>query len=345
MLSLSKGNGALIPANIRTCVEKRWGQYTSFNYRMPKKREEKTLKDIVETKQYGEYRFVTCEKHEATEGAIARITLNRPEKLNALDLPGDGGIHDEFWAALDEIANDDDVKVLIIRGAGRAFCSGFDLSRPYRVYQERDGVTGKERPSQRRRLNLDRQWTEDNQKVLLYPKITIAQVHGHCIGEGSTLAEQCDITIVADDAKISHAEQRLGFAGSGENLVPLFAMVGYKRARAMVLLGESITGKEAAEIGWATKSVPLDKLEEEVNRIATSITLLPRDGISIGKASNHMILDILGYTQGWAHAYITHTMVTNMKYAPGEFIWVKQREETGTKTSFHNRDKRFEELG
>ena len=102
--------------------------------------------------------------------------------------------------------------------------------------------------------------------------------------------------------------------------------------------------KEAAEVGWATKSVPADELEEEVNRMASSITLLPRDGIAIGKASNHMILDILGYTQGWTHAYVTHTMLTNMKYAPGEFVWVKQREETGTKTSFHDRDKRFKEL-
>ena len=299
------------------------------------------MKDIIETKEYGEYSFVICEKREGKEGTIARITLNRPEKLNALDLPGDGGIHDELWAALDIIAGDDDVKVLIIRGAGRAFCSGFDLSRPYRVYQERDSVKGKDRPSQRSRLALDRQWTEDNQKILLYPKVTIAQVHGHCVGEGATIAEHCDITIVADDAQISHAEQRLGFAGSGENLVPLFAMVGYKKARAMVLLGESMTGREAAEIGWATKSVPPDQLEEEVNKIANSITLLPRDGISIGKASNHMILDILGYTQGWAHAYITHTLLTNMKYAPGEFVWVKQREQTGTKTSFHDRDKRF----
>ena len=67
------------------------------------------MKDIIETKEYGEYSFVICEKREGKEGTIARITLNRPEKLNALDLPGDGGIHDELWAALDIIAGDDDV--------------------------------------------------------------------------------------------------------------------------------------------------------------------------------------------------------------------------------------------
>lgn len=105
------------------------------------------MKDMEATTQYGEYKYVICEKREGPEGAIARVTLNRPKKLNALDLPGDGGIHDELWAALDVIAKDDDEKVLIIRGAGRAFCAGFDLTRPYRVYQERDGVTGKERSS------------------------------------------------------------------------------------------------------------------------------------------------------------------------------------------------------
>lgn len=293
------------------------------------------------SKGYKDYKYVICEKHWGQEGAIAKIILNRPEKLNAIDLQGDAGIHDDLWAALDEVAADDDVKVLIIKGAGRAFCAGFDLSRPYRVYQEYDGISGKERPSQRSRLNIDRGWTGDNQKILLYPKVTIAQVHGHCIGEGATIAEQCDITIVADDAQISHAEQRLGFAGSGENLIPLFAMLGYKRARAMVLLGEPINGKEAERIGWATKSVPPDKLEEEADRIANAITLLPHDGIAIGKASNHLILEMLGYTRGWVHGYITHTMFTNLKYAPGEFVWAKEREGEGARASFHARDDRY----
>lgn len=291
------------------------------------------------------FKFVTYEK----DGEIAKITLNRPEKLNVFGIGGGDPVDSEgrqiwidfFRSALDEAENDDEVKVVIIKGAGRSFCAGFDISRVYHVYEDFDDEPGKRRPSQRSRLYVDRIWSEGNQRLLLFPKITIAQVHGHCIGEGATIAEACDITVVADDAHISHAEQRLGFAGSGENLLPLFQMVGYKKARAMVLLGEAMDGKEAARIGWATKSVPPDKLEEEVAKVAKEVALLPRDGIAIGKVSNHLILDILGVTQSWLHCYLTHTLFTNLRFEPGEYSFIKERRGEGTRTAFHERDERY----
>lgn len=282
-------------------------------------------------------KYVIYEK----EGEIAKVTLNKPEKLNVMDFPGDGGIFDEFRATMDKAAEDDDLKMVIIKGAGRAFCAGHDLSRIYKVYEEQDAEPGKRRPSQRARLKIDREWLEFHQKVLLFPKVTIAQVHGYCIGEGAIFSEMCDITIVANDAHISHAEQRLGFAGSGLNLVPLFQMVGYKKARWMLLTGEAMDGIEAERIGWATKAVPYDKLEEEVNRVAKELTLLPRDGIMIGKASNHWICDILGLTAGWLQGYLTHTMFTNLRFEPGEYNFVKQRRDKGTREGIHKRDERY----
>src|SRR3990172_1107798 len=154
-----------------------------------------------------------------TDGEVARLTLNRPNKLNVMDFPGDGGILDDFSAALDEEEDDEKMKVLIIKGAGRAFCAGHDLDRIYKVYEEQDKEPGKRRPSQRARLHIDRKWLGVHQKLLLHPRVTIAQVHGHCVGEGAAISESCDISIVAEDAHISHAEQRLGFSGSGLNLV------------------------------------------------------------------------------------------------------------------------------
>ena len=284
-----------------------------------------------------EYKYVLYEK----AGEIAKVTLNRPDKLNVIDFPGDGGIFDDFMAALDEAADDDELKVVIIKGAGRAFCAGHDLNRIYRVYEEKDKEPGKRRPSQRARLNTDRKWLEGHQKILLFPKVTIAQVHGHCIGEGAAIAEACDITLVADDAHISHAEQRLGFAGSGLNLLPLFQMIGYKKARELVLTGRAMDGVEAERIGWATKSVPFNQLEEEVNSMAKEIALLPYDGLAIGKASNHLILDTLGLTQGWLHGYLTHTLFTNLRFEAGEYNFVKQRKSEGTRTGVHKRDDRY----
>lgn len=283
------------------------------------------------------YKFVIYQK----DGAIARITLNRPDKLNVIDFPGDGGILDELDSALDEAADDDDLKVLIIRGAGRAFCAGHDLDRIYKIYEEKDKEPGKRRPSQRARLHIDRKWLSVHQKILLFPRVTIAQVHGHCIGEGAAISESCDISIVAENAQISHAEQRLGFSGSGINLVPLFQHVGYKKARWMCLLGEAMDGKEAERIGWASKAVPQEKLEEEVEATARKVCLLPKDGIAIGKASNHQILDILGTTKGWSQSYVSHTLFTNVRYEDGEWIFVKDRKQKGAKAGFHARDDRY----
>jgi enoyl-CoA hydratase len=175
----------------------------------------------------------------------------------------------------------------------------------------------------------------------VFPKITIAQVHGHCIGEGAVIAEMCDISIVANEARISHAEQRLGFAGSGINLLPLFQMVGYKKARWMVLSGDAIDGSEAERIGWATKSVPYENLEEEVQKTALRMTLLPKDGIMIGKASNHWICDILGLNAGLAHGFLTHTLFTNLRFEHGEYNFIQRRENEGTTVGIHERDDRY----
>jgi enoyl-CoA hydratase len=274
------------------------------------------------------------------EGETATITLNRPDKLNCFDFPGQGGTFDQLQNALGEVEEIDEVKVVIIKGAGRAFSSGHDLSTIWHVYGGTDNK-GDRRPSQRARLNIDRKWMEGHNRILLYPKVTIAQVHGYCLGEGAIIMEMCDLAIAADDAQIGHIEQRIGFAGSGLNLLPLFLHVGVRRARELVLRGNMVSGKEAAEIGLVNKAVPANKLVDEVDKLAKEMLLLPRDGIAIGKASMHMIYDILGLTQGWLQGYLTHTMFTNMRFEPGEFSLLKERREKGTRTAFHKRDERY----
>lgn len=297
-----------------------------------------------EHKYEHKYKYTIYEK----DGAIAKITLNRPDKLNAIDFPGLDGMVDSLEAALDEAARDDELKVVIIKAAGRAFSAGHDLETIYRVYEDWDEKPGERRPSQRARLNVDRNWMDMHNKILLHPHVTIAQVHGHCIGEGAAIAEECDITIVADDAQISHAEQRLGFSGSGIPLIHLFQMLGWKRARELVLTGRTIDGKEAQQIGWATKSVPFDQLEEEVIKTAQQIALLPADGIAIGKASTHMIFDTLGISRGWLHAYLTHTMFTNLRFESGEYNFVKERgrdrKTEGARAGFHKMHGRYQEI-
>ena len=277
------------------------------------------------------------------EGNIARITFNRPEKLNSWDFPGQGGMFDEFHAALTEIENEDDIKVVILKGAGRCFSSGHDLTTVGHVYGMGTGQSGERRASQRVRLQVDRRWLEGGWGRLFYfPKITISQVHGYCIGEGLGLALCSDIAIAADDSQIGHTEQRLGFSGSGVGTTAhLMLAIGIKRARELLLTGRVMSGTEAAAIGLVAKSVPLDKLEEEVENHARAMINLPRDGIAIGKAFTHLVYDSLGLTNSFISGYIGHSMFTNMRWEPDEYNFFKERRDKGAKAGFHGRDSRY----
>ncbi len=155
------------------------------------------------------------------------------------------------------------------------------------------------------------------------------------------MMESCDLAVVADDAQISHAEQRLGFAGSGLNLLPLYLTVGMKRARELLITGRTISGTEAVEMGLANHAVPIDHLDQTVDGLCAQISLLPADGIAIGKASNHWILDILGATSGLIQGYLTHTLFTNLRFEPEEFNFFRERRSSGTRTAFHARDERY----
>jgi enoyl-CoA hydratase len=284
-----------------------------------------------------DYPYVLYEK----EGQAVRITLNRPEKLNVIDFPGQGGILDNFYDALSEAEEDDDVKVVVIRGAGRSFCAGHDLEGVGFIYGFGTGQPGERRASQRIRLKVDRRWMELHLKLLTFPKITICQVHGHCIGEGTLMMEYCDLAIVAEDSQISHSEQRLGFSGSGSNLLPLYLTVGIKRARELLLRGRAISGTEAVNMGLANRAVPADQLEAAVQEYVDDMVRLPLDGISIGKATNHWILDILGATSGLIQGYQTHTLFTNVRFEPGEFSFFRERRNSGARAAFHARDDRY----
>lgn len=276
------------------------------------------------------------------EGEIARIIFNRPEKLNAFDFPNQGGIQDDFIKALDMAEEDDELKVVIIKGAGRSFCSGHDLNTVGHIYGM-GTKSGDKRASQRTRLRVDRKWLEGvHARLLNFYKVTIAQVHGYCIGEGMAIALCCDIFAAAETSMIGATEQRLGFAGSGIGYIPiLMQSVGIKRAREMMLTGRQLNGREAEASGLCARCFPDDQLEAEVEKMAQAITLLPMDGLAIGKATTQLIYDMLGLGMGHTIGYISHTLFTNLVYAPGEFNFFKERREQGTKAAFHKRDERY----
>lgn len=282
------------------------------------------------------------EKEDLEEGSIVTLTMNKPESLNALNIE----FSREIDEALTRVEEDDDVKVVIFKGSGRAFSSGYDLGRVYFVY---GGGSGKKedktrRPSQRARLAYDRWRSESLRRIFLLDKITIAQVHGYCIGGGLYMSLCCDMTIAADDAKIGHAEQRLGFAGAMYVFPIEMMLIGQKKARELLLTGRLLDGREAERIGLVNRSVPAGELEAETRKLAKSMTLLPRDGIAIGKACARLAYDSMGLSSAFGQGYLGHTMFTNTRFEPEEFNFLKRRRDVGLKNAVKERDERYKGL-
>jgi enoyl-CoA hydratase len=282
------------------------------------------------------YKHVIYEK----EGPIARIIMNKPEKLNAYVFFG-GEDAKEMWAAFDEAAEDDEVKVVIWKGMGRAFSVGHDLSKVGFVYGFGTGKPGEKRPSQRIRLKLDRQGTNASMRVFLHPKITIAQVHGYCLAGGLWNAMLCDMIVASEDAQLGLTEQRMGFGGSGVQVAHLIQTVGLKRALDLLLTGRIISGKKAEEIGLVSYVVPSERLEEETEKLAQAMALYPADGIALGKATRNLVYDALGLTASFDLAYVSHTMFTNLSFEPGEYNFFKERRDKGTGAAYKGRDERY----
>jgi enoyl-CoA hydratase/carnithine racemase len=214
------------------------------------------------------------------EGNIARVILNRPEKLNVINMMGTTeGVWTDMHRGLNEAAEDDDVKVVILKGAGKCLTAGEDLSQAGFVYGF--GVTkDARRPSQRIRLKLLRKFHEDWEKIMCYPKVLIGQGHGYCIGAGSMLLVECDLALVAEDAVLGYVQERVGGPGLGLT-IPLILSVGLKTAKELVYTGKTISGKEAAEIKLVNAAVPAEELEERVEALAKDIARMPRDGLYI----------------------------------------------------------------
>lgn len=278
---------------------------------------------------------------------IAEIILNRPEKLNAM--------HDdmryEMLAALDDAERDDDINVLILKGAGNSFCAGHDLGKAGSYYGFQTGAEGpgetpgqRRRPSQRVRLKRDREaMSRIYHDRFLFSWIPIVvQVHGYCIGGAMILQLACDITIAADDAKLAYTEQRMGFAGGAMDLGLLTMAIGQKRAQDLLLSGRMLSGKEAADVGLVSRSVPRDRLEEEVELCAESIARMPRDGIVIGRTTKELVYNAIGLASDRAIGYVTHTLFTNVRWEPDEYNFFKSRIQKGTREAIHGRNEFFE---
>jgi enoyl-CoA hydratase len=269
---------------------------------------------------------------------IAVITFRRPEKLNALTLE----MYETLADCVRDADRDDDIKVILIRGEGRSFSTGQDLSQVGFMYGFGDGKESKARPSQRRRLSTDRDWSQHLAAVTNSTKVTIAEVQGHCLGSAFEIFMSCDLAVVAEDAQLGHPGRRLASIGSSFNSYLWFWRLGPSLAKDMSITGNTITGRRAYELGVVHHCVPESELADTARELATKAALLPADGIVMGKASFRLASEIAGVGLGYAYGYIMHSFATNIRFDADDENFFRRRRDEGARTAFHKRDDRFQ---
>jgi enoyl-CoA hydratase len=268
----------------------------------------------------------------------AYITLNRPDKLNALTQE----MIDTLVAHVVTAERDDDVRVIVFRGEGKNFCAGHDLTQVDAEYGF-TGEPGERRPSQRARLHADKRHLEQFRQLFYCVKPTIALVRGHCVGAGLHLVETTDLAIASSTARIGHPEQKMGLAGAAYMTAWNILAAGPKKARELLLIAEQLTPEAAVGMGLVNKVVPDEELEAAGEDWADRIARLPRDAIAIGKAATHLALDSLGMTSQFAHGYVMHALGTNIRYESDELNFAKARRDKGVRAAVHTREDRFDE--
>ena len=220
------------------------------------------------------------------ERGRARITLNRPEKLNALSIQ----LQEELNHALWEADNDNRVHTVILRGAGRAFSAGYDLTP--RPIAERDPD---DHTREGRSFDDDAWRMEQSQRLRMaifdMHKPVIAQIHGYCVAGGTDVALLCDLIIAADDTLIGFPPARA--QGALPNNMWLYN-VGPQWAKRLMLSGDFVTGADAAKIGLVLKAVPLDLLEREVEGLADRLAMIDTELLAANKRIINIGLEIMG---------------------------------------------------
>ena len=210
---------------------------------------------------------------------VSRITLNRPESRNALN----NTLRGEIYGTLEANDNDDSIRVTIIRGAGKAFCAGYDLKSD----------TSAERPFHT--AGGDGSWArhvvEGAFRVWDLAKPVLAQVHGYCLAGGTELATSCDLVYIAEDAKVGYPVVR-SMSPPDNQFFPW--VVGMRNAMEMMLTGDAISGEEAVQYGFANRAFPIESLEQEVLRVAEKIAKIPTDLEQMNKRAVHRQMELMG---------------------------------------------------
>ena len=242
----------------------------------------------------------------AVDGPIATITMNRPDAANAQN----SQMLYEIDAALDAADADDDVRVVVLAGAGKHFSAGHDLKEILSGADEwarlRDTPEGKLRHEQV--MYFDR-----CVKIHDFRKPTIAAVQGSCVAAGLMLACMCDLIVAADDTKFSNPVARM--TGVGVEILVEPWELGARKAKEFLLTGDKIDAAEAWRLGLVNRVVPRDSLESAVRELAQRIALVPPTTAQVVKQSINHMLDLQGQRDSWRYHFMAHHWMHNTSTA------------------------------
>lgn len=272
-------------------------------------------------------------EYEASAG-IARITLNRPERLNAINLQ----LVEDLRAALSAANTDGDVRVMVLSGAGRAFCAGYDL----------DWGTRAEDANQRARSGLwdpVQDYLGMSRNVRAYmsvwesPKPVIAQVHGWCVGGGTDLALCSDLIFMADDAQIGYPPARVW----GEPTTVMWVYrLGLEHAKRLMLTGEPLTGTEAARIGLASRALPQADLAAAVDDMAARLTTIPLNQLVMSKLLVNQAYENMGLRTSQMLGTVFDGIA---RHTPEGIAWRDMAMKEGFREAVRRRDAPFKDYG
>jgi len=263
---------------------------------------------------------------------IATITLNRPERLNTIVPP----MPDELESAVQRATSDAAVKVIVLRGAGRAFCAGFDFGGGFHHWDEELTTSGEWDPGKDFAVATSQLGAVPKfMSIWRTPKPVIAQVHGWCVGGGSDMALCADLVIASEDAQIGTPYSRMwGCYLTGMWLYRL----GLTRAKEFALTGKPLSGVEAVEAGLINAAVPFARLQDEVAERARALASIPSSQLAAMKLIVNQAYENMGLGSTQLLGPVLDGLMRNTPDAR-EFIALAEREGVGA--AIARRDERF----
>jgi enoyl-CoA hydratase len=268
-----------------------------------------------------------------TDGPVATVTLNRPDSLNTIVPP----MPDEVEAAVHAAIRDTQVRVIVLRGAGRAFCAGYDFGGGFHHWDELLRTDGEWDPGKDFIGNTSQALSPTQKFMSIWrsPKPVIAQVHGWCVGGGSDYALAADLVIASEDARIGTPYSRMW----GAYLTGMWIYrLGLTKAKEHALTGRPLSGREAADVELINEAVPFAELEAVVRRRAEQLASLPPAQLAAMKLMVNQAYENMGLASTQHLGALLDGIMRNIPEAKS---FIERAEAEGVPATVAERDRRF----